>query len=211
MKSSNGTKGTKPPGGIKHFLVRNLRIIVILTITLALHGAALLYINVQTAVKEKRKDNSIFKMVDVEEYVPPPPPPEPKKEIVKEDVVEIQKQDDVVEDVIETEKEIKELEVDYLPQNKISQLPVFPVKEIKSRQIYPALANKQGIEGVVYLELYIDQVGKIREIKILKEPGYGLGEAAVRAMEGIKCIPAQVNGVAVAVKLRFPMRFRLKR
>lgn len=202
------SKNNRPPGGLKHFLLRNLRIIVILLITLALHGAALLYINVQTAVKESRKDNTIFKMVDVEEYVPPPP--EPKKEIVKREVVEIQKQDDVVEDVIETEKEIKELEIDYLPQNKISRLPVFPVKEIKNRQVYPVLANKQGIEGVVYLELYIDQTGTIREIKILKEPGYGLGEAAVKAMEGIKCIPAQVNGVAVAVKLRFPMRFKLK-
>ena len=72
---------------------------VILLITIAAHITALLVIPYYKQVKLKRKDNTIFKIVDVEEFTPAPPPPEEKKP----DTIEIVKQDAVVEDVIETE------------------------------------------------------------------------------------------------------------
>ncbi|HOV14543.1 MAG TPA: energy transducer TonB, partial [Spirochaetota bacterium] len=111
----------------------------------------------------------------------------------------------------ETKKEIKEVEIDYLPQHKISDVPILPTDEIKSRMVYPPLANKQGIEGIVYLELYIDQFGNIKKIEVLKDPGYGFAEAALKALEGIKVKPAMSNGVPVAVKFRYPIRFTLKK
>ena len=99
--------------------------------------------------------------------------------------------------------------VDYLPQSKIDHAPVFPLNEIKAKVVYPPLANKQGIEGLVILDLYIDSTGVIRKTVILKDPGYGFGEAALKAMEDIKCIPAKSNGISVAVKFRYPIRFTL--
>ena len=46
--------------------------------------------------------------------------------------------------------------------------------------------------------------------EILKDPGYGFGEAAVKALKDIKCIPAKTNGVPVAVRIRYPVRFKLR-
>ena len=177
---------------------------IIVSITLAFHVILLIYISFPRAKLENRKDNTVFKMVDVKEYIPYVP---------KEDVekVEINKQEDIVEDVIETDKEVKELEIDYLPQHKISEMPGLPLDLIKSKKVYPPLANKQGIEGVVYLELCIDQKGIIRNIQILKDPGFGLGEAAVKAFQGITCIPAKSNGIPVAARIRYPVRFSLKK
>lgn len=191
------------------YIKRNWRSMVIIVVTIGLHVALLNVVNIYIGERQKRKDNTVFKIVDVKEYVPPPPPP-PKEE-KKEEVVEVTKQEDIVEDVIETEKEIKELDIEYLPQNKISQIPGIPMKEIRSKIDYPYLANKQGIEGVVFLELFIDNKGVIRDIKILKEPGFGLGEAAIKAFENITCSPALANGIPVAVRFRVPIRFQLKK
>jgi outer membrane biosynthesis protein TonB len=41
-------------------------------------------------------------------------------------------------------------------------VPEIPSKEILSRITYPPIALKQGIEGVVYLELFIDADGRGR-------------------------------------------------
>lgn len=199
----------------------------LLGIAILAHIVLILVVNVSTSEKEKREDNTIFKVVDVTEYEDPPeekvikklPPPPPPKKIVPVKQLEVAPQDDVTEDVKVTEKEVIEeaqsseiVEINYLPQHKISNAPGIPTKEVMERavKLYPTLANKQKIEGVVILELYIDQYGNIRDIKILKEPGYGLGEAAVKAIEGLKCAPALANGKSVAVRFRYPVRFKLK-
>ncbi len=198
------------------FIKNNLRTIVTITITALIHIFALFYIgfDVLSGNQEKRV-NEVFKMVDIQEYIPPPPPEEKKEEKKieekKEEVVEINKQDNVAEEVIETDKEVKEVEIDYLPQHKISDAPVLPTDEIKSKIVYPPLANKQGIEGIVYLELFIDQFGNVKKIDVLKDPGYGFAEAALKALEGIKVKPAFSNGVPVAVRFRYPIRFTLKK
>lgn len=183
---------------------RNGKTILILSITIAFHLLLLFFVTVNTGEKEKREENTVFKMVDVEEYIPPPPK--------KEEVVTIQKQEGPTEEVVEVEVEVVEVEgpVDpvYQPQHKISAPPIIP--DIRSKIVYPTMANKQRIEGVVILELFIDAFGKIRKIEILKDPGYGFAEAATIALEGVVCTPAEANGVPVAVRFRYPVRFKLK-
>ena len=174
--------------------------IVIIGITASIHLVLIFTLYWGINYKQLTPDNTIFKIVDVKEFIP---------EKKKEEIV-ITKQEKVVEDVIETESTVKEVELEYLPQHMISEMPVIPANQLNSRKVYPPLANKQGIEGTVFLELYIDQNGNIRNIVILKDPGYGFGEAAVKALKGIKCIPAKTNGVPVAVRIRYPVRFKLK-
>ncbi|MBN2616984.1 MAG: TonB family protein [Spirochaetales bacterium] len=204
-------------------LILNSWKVFVFTIAIIIHLILILTITISTGKKETRKDNTIFKMVDVEEYIPPEPIKEepaklPPKPIVPEEQVEVTNQDDITEDIIETEKEVVEVEVattaeeviDYLPQHKISDPPGIPTEEILKRVVYPTLANKQKIEGVVFLELYIDKTGAIRNIEVIKDPGFGLAEAAIDAISGLRCSPAMANGEAVAVRFRYPVRFKLK-
>jgi protein TonB len=95
---------------------------------------------------------------------------------------------------------------------KISAAPVFSEQELLRNLVYPAIAQRAGIEGMVYLELFIDSRGNIRRIEILKEDpqGRGFGEAATAAFRGITCKPAEANGQTVAVRYRYPVRFRLR-
>ena len=155
------------------------------------------------------RDAEVFKLVDVQEYVKPAPKPVEKKEVVK-----VKDQPKASEQVVETKEEVENettqsQEEEYLPQHKISGVPVIPRREVLSRIVYPPMALKQGIEAVVYLELYIDSKGVIQHIKILKNPGHGFSEAAVAALSGIKCVPANVNGKACAVRYRYPVKFTL--
>ena len=179
---------------------------ILFSLVIAIHVIVLICVkfSVSNAVQEEEKVAEIFKLVDVEEFVPPPPPPViEKKEVVVNSVK-------TSENIQETEKEVVEVEdIDYVPQHKISVVPEIPTKAILSKIEYPKMAMKQGIEGVVYLELFIDENGNIRRINVLKDPGYGFAEAAVAALEGITCKPAMMNDKPVAVRFRYPVRFVL--
>lgn len=151
------------------------------------------------------RDAEVFKLVDIQEYIKPAP------ELPKKEVVKVSNQPKASETIIETKEEVvqEQEEVEYLPQHKISAVPVIPSKEILSRIVYPPMALKQGIEAVVFLELFIDAKGIIKNIKVLKDPGHGFAEAAVAALKGISCIPANVNGKNCAVRYRYPVSFKL--
>lgn len=100
----------------------------------------------------------------------------------------------------------------YLPQNQVSVMPFFNDRDIRSRLVYPPIALRSGIEGTVYLELYIDSDGNVRRVEILKEDptGRGFGEAAANAFTGLRGKPAEANGKLVAVRYRYPVRFKMQ-
>src|SRR5262245_49475407 len=53
---------------------------------------------------------------------------------------------------------------------------------------YPEQALKQGIQGDVILRVALDENGRVREVKLLSGLGYGLDEAASRALRtSAKC------------------------
>ena len=184
---------------ILYFINKHFRLLIVVLVII-LHAVVIFTINFNVAFKkEKKKDNTVFHLVNIREYDPS-----------MQNKVEIARQDKVAEDIIETEKEIKEMDVDYLAQFEITDEPVFPEKMIRQRVVYPTLANKQGIEADVILLLYIDQKGLIREAKVLKDPGYGFAEAAVKALKGIQCTPAKKDGIPAAVMYRYKVKFTLK-
>ena len=152
------------------------------------------------------RDAEVFKLVDIQEYVKPAPKP-----VEKKDVVKVKNQPKASELISETKEEVKREEEQeiFLPQHKISVVPVIPRREVLARIVYPPMALKQGIEAVVFLELYIDSKGVIKNIKVLKDPGHGFAEAAVVALWGISCIPAFANGKSCAVRYRYPVKFTL--
>ncbi|MDR0410110.1 MAG: TonB family protein [Spirochaetaceae bacterium] len=173
---------------------------------------------------------TVMKLADIEEEPAPPtpeepPPPPPPPVVQKAPPVEMEIIEAVAETVIETEEAPVELAAisppaaaparyteEYLPQNKVSVLPKLDERDIRSRLVYPPIALRSGLEGIVYIELYIDREGNVRRVVILKEnpPGKGFGEAAIKAFEGLRGEPARANGDAVPVRYRYPVRFQIK-
>jgi protein TonB len=201
------------------------RLILFLTVA-ALHAVFIFFFVIQVAAapaKVVEEEAMVMKLTDLAEeppapYVPPPPPEytEPASNTVEA----------VAETMIETDEAPEQIVVsgviapsqgnsgqeEYLPMHRVSVAPVFSEKEIKDRLIYPPIALRAKIEGMVYLELFVDRHGEVRRITVLRETpeNRGFAEAAVKAFEGIRGAPAQANGAAVAVRYRYPVRFTIR-
>ena len=79
------------------------------------------------------------------------------------------------------------------------------------RPIYPETAQNAGIEGVVVVQAFIDERGRVKETLILKGvPNTGLDEAAMEAIRRTKFHPAEQRERPVAVWISIPVNFRLK-
>ncbi len=98
----------------------------------------------------------------------------------------------------------------YYETTSTDQGPSFDRTTLASRIKYPSLAKRQGIEGLVVLRLFISSSGKVERIEVEEDPSYGLAEAAVKAFTGLQGKPAILEGKAVPVMLRYPVRFTLK-
>jgi protein TonB len=208
-------------------------------VAISIHALLLLLIVFDMTVPEviSQPIAAVMKLLDFQEYTPLPPPPPPPLETMPEPVAS-----NVVEAIAETMIEADELPPDqvvvdmlpssavgapggvvgglgvpgeetYLAQGRISVIPVLPDDQIRQATTYPAIALRSGIEGMVYLELFIDRNGEIKQITVLRETpeGRGFGDAAMKAFTGIKALsPAYANGMAVGVRYRYPVRFTIK-
>ncbi|MDR1949992.1 MAG: TonB family protein [Spirochaetaceae bacterium] len=207
------------------------RLIIFLAVA-ALHLILIFFfvITLDAVAAAPEQPPAVMKLTDLAEEEPPPlpPPPPPPPEEPQENVVET-----IAENMIETEEVPPEQilaapgtvttppvqfstgegeQEDYLPMHRISTPPVFSERDIIRALVYPPIALRSGLEGMVYLELFIDREGAVKRITVLREtpPDRGFGEAAVKAFDGLRCKPAEANGQAVAVRYRYPVRFTIR-
>lgn len=75
---------------------------------------------------------------------------------------------------------------------------------------YTEEARRRRIEGEVVLEVIVLADGSIGDIQVVRSLGYGLDEAAVRAMREWQFVPARRQEVPVAVFVEVAMEFRLR-
>ena len=86
-----------------------------------------------------------------------------------------------------------------------------PVAMSPIRPRYPEIAQEAGIEGVVVVQAFIDEKGRVKETLILKGvPNTGLDEAATEAIRKTRFRPAKQRERAVGVWISIPVNFRLK-
>jgi periplasmic protein TonB len=79
---------------------------------------------------------------------------------------------------------------------------------------YPPEARINKIEGTVYVKFIVDKYGNITNVSLVKDPGYGLGDAAKKLIENMnrlpqKWTPASQNGKPIRVGYTFPVLFKL--
>ena len=99
-----------------------------------------------------------------------------------------------------------------LPPGDFVPFEVAPVAISKIQPVYPELARRAGVEGIVSVRVWVDQEGKVREVRILKSSGSDVGfeEAAVAAVKQWTFSPAIQNGRAVAVWTGIRITFKVR-
>lgn len=79
---------------------------------------------------------------------------------------------------------------------------------------YPAQAREIEMEGIVVLTFVVEKDGTIKDIKLLRDPGAGLGKEALRVMRLVqqypeRWIPGKQRGRTVPVRFNMPIKFKL--
>jgi len=92
---------------------------------------------------------------------------------------------------------------DFVP---VEKEPV-PVKKIEPK--YPELAMRAGLEGKVWVKIWVDKEGRPKQVVILKSDAEIFNEPAVEAAKQWVFTPAYMNNGPVAVWVSIPFRFKL--
>ncbi len=75
---------------------------------------------------------------------------------------------------------------------------------------YPEQARKANVEGTVYASFCIDRDGSVSNITILRDIGYGCGDAVVKMLQSMpRWKPAKVRGKNVRSEFNLPVTFTL--
>jgi TonB family protein len=69
-------------------------------------------------------------------------------------------------------------------------------------------ARKAGYTGSAILLILIDREGLVREVKLLNQLEFGLGEKAIEIAKQLKFSPAKIKDDPVATKIRFSINFK---
>ncbi len=73
---------------------------------------------------------------------------------------------------------------------------------------YPVQARRRGVEGVVEVEIAVDEAGSVTTLRVVVSSGHPvLDEAALRGLSGVRFTPAFRNGRPIPHTFRQPVRF----
>ena len=84
-------------------------------------------------------------------------------------------------------------------------------KFLANNIVYPSRAKQMGLEGQVLVSFVVNQNGDISGIQVLKSPGMGIEEEAIRVLKSMpKWSPGMNNGVPVSVRFTLPITFAIR-
>jgi len=145
----------------------------------------------------------------LENIVKPPPPPKPKMPVAAKSDEEVEAQTIDKTDFDGLEK--KKADVEFAPPKFVAyEVAPKPLNEKIMQGIYPEMAIRSRIEGKLFLELWIDTNGKVRNVIITKPLFPAIDKVAKEKAYQLKFTPAMQRDKPVAVRLAYPVIFRLE-
>ncbi|MBI4429427.1 MAG: energy transducer TonB [Ignavibacteriales bacterium] len=92
------------------------------------------------------------------------------------------------------------------PFRVVEKEPVI-VKSVEPK--YPEIALRAGLEGTVYIKMWVDKQGKVRKVIVLKSDAEIFNQNAIDAAMQWKYAPALMQQGPVSVWVAVPFKFRL--
>jgi len=158
-------------------------------------------------------EDEIFEAVDVPDDIVIPPPPEEFERPQLPTEMEIS--DDVSADETIPETDFNPFEPTDITENTggsggfyAFDTPPKPIKRVPPE--YPELARQAGAEGVVHVEVTIDETGRVIHARVIKSDTIkSLGESAKRAAMDWLFTPAKQRDQPVKARIVIPFQFNL--
>ena len=99
----------------------------------------------------------------------------------------------------------------------VEQDPQYPggyeamYKFLASNIVYPKQAKENGVTGKVFVSFVIEKDGSVTNVKLVRDPGCGLGEEAVRVVKMMpRWKPGMQRGTPVRTQFMLPINFELQ-
>jgi len=157
---------------------------------------------------EVRKQVEVLRPRTVRVPIPDPTPdePEPVRQIEPEETLP----DVIPDDAIFGVPDAPPAPVEETGPIRVGGQIKEPRKVHEIKPVYPEIARKARVEGVVILEITVDKQGNVRDVKVLRSLPMGLTESAVEAVKQWKYEPSTLNGRPVEVLITVTVTFRLQ-
>lgn len=79
----------------------------------------------------------------------------------------------------------------------------------KVEPVYPELAKKSGMEGMVWVKIWVDTSGKAREVTVLKSDAEIFNQPTIDAAKQFEFKPARIKEKPVSVWVSVPFKYKL--
>lgn len=88
--------------------------------------------------------------------------------------------------------------------------PIGGIGAITEKITYPEDAKEKKIEGKVYVLAFVDEMGDVTGVMLLKGIGSGCDEEALNAVKNTKFSPGLIDGKPVKTQVSIPIIFKLE-
>ena len=88
--------------------------------------------------------------------------------------------------------------------------PIGGIGAIQRKIVYPEIAKRAGVQGRVYVKAYVNEVGKVNKVELIRGIGAGCDEAAMEAVNSVMFSPGKQRGKPVKVQVTVPVLFKLQ-
>lgn len=95
------------------------------------------------------------------------------------------------------------------PPRPLHQVTAAPKFRARAEPVYPESMRRDGREGVVVLEVEVDETGRAAAVTVAESAGAEFDAAAVAAVKASVFDPARIGDTPVRVRIRIPVTFRL--
>lgn len=130
----------------------------------------------------------------------------PKKKTVKRKEKKIKKYTKAKKE----EQRIKEIKPSFVPTTTFVKANSQPYMLENEKPVYPEIARRRGMFGVVLLRLQINKKGFVDNVYILKTSGFKiLDYSALSSVKTWRFIPAKKGNSYISSEMEIPIRFVL--
>jgi protein TonB len=111
--------------------------------------------------------------------------------------------------VIEQDVNVENIEEDEAPPPDFVPFEKEPQVIKRIEPVYPELARKAGLEGTVWVKLWVDKEGKVKDVVILKSASEIFNQPAIDAAKQWIFTPAMMKTGPVSVWISLSFNFKL--
>ena len=199
----------KQKNNLKRMFMLNIRIGFLVTIVLFILGFIFMP-EFETNPYQPR----VERVIRVDDIISPvnivkiPPPPRVKLPVEAENENEIE-EETIPVTIFNGDGKISDIDFEPPPFVPYDVEPKL-LNSGKVKFEYPKSIIMLGVEGTVYLELWIDKEGVVRNVKLTKSLYPVLDKIAVENARNLRFSPAMQRDKPVAVRYSFPVKFTLR-